>query len=69
MVIQWRRFGELVGIKMPKDGPGKGLIFIKYQAVEHGTKAQANLHNRAFENRRVDATFYMPEEYENDSFK
>eukprot|EP01051_Picozoa_sp_SAG22_P000856 SAG22_NODE_27_length_29018_cov_465.809646_39_plen_188_part_00 len=69
MTEECQKFGTLASIKMPKEGAGKGLVFIKFADVESATKAKTNLHNRQFESRRVDASFYQPEAYDRDSFK
>ena len=58
------KFGTLEGIQMPKEGPGKTMVYIKYATTADAEKASLNLHGRSFESRKVEASYYDASKYD-----
>lgn len=62
------KHGRVSGVKIPRDGPGLGKIFVEFTSVLEAQRAAAALSGRKFANRTVGASFVPEDNYARDVF-
>lgn len=52
------KFGSVLNVKIPRDGPAVGRVFVEFSAAAEASAASATLGGRTFAGRVVVASFY-----------
>ena len=50
--------GTVKTLLVPRNGDGKGIVFVQYTSIEGAVKARPEVHDRAFGSGYVSAAFY-----------
>lgn len=58
MLEECNKFGQVLSLQMPKDGPGKTMVYVKFDSLESAAKGFGMLHGRSFETRIVEASYF-----------
>ncbi|KAJ5562363.1 RNA recognition motif domain eukaryote [Penicillium sp. DV-2018c] len=62
------KFGNMLGIKIPRRGHGAGKIYIKYDSAEAATNALKALAGRKFSDRTVVASYFSVENFDTEAW-
>jgi len=62
------KFGSVVEVKCPKEGPGRAKIYVHFEAVEAAVQARDVLHGRMFDHQTVLASYMDKDDFLNEKF-
>jgi RNA recognition motif-containing protein len=68
MLEECGKFGKVESLEMPKEGPGKTMVFVKFDSLESAAKGFSMLHGRSFETRVVEASYFPQDKFDAKEF-
>lgn len=68
MLEECGKFGKVEALQMPKEGPGKTMVYIKFDSLESAGKGFSMLHGRSFETRVVEASYFPQDKFDANDF-
>ena len=68
MLEECGKFGKVEALEMPKEGPGKTMVYIKFDSLESAGNGFKMLHGRSFETRVVEASYYPEDKFDASDF-
>ncbi len=68
MLEECGKFGKVEALEMPKEGPGKTMVYVKFDSLESAGKGFKMLHGRSFETRVVEASYFPQDKFDANDF-
>ena len=69
MLEECGKFGKVEALEMPKEGPGKTMVYVKFDSLESAGKGFKMLHGRSFETRVVEASYFPQDKFDANDFE